>query len=140
MPGVLYCHQKRGHTPLRCSYLSHNPHQYRLCRTVTKKTKATQRQTLPAVVSCTAVSLGTTEAARASFTGTATPDLAMVLVTTINCGAISPRSFSPVTFETSGDARAVRHQADTNEIPWRHANGPAIERAWLACAFSLHRV
>jgi len=40
-----------------------------------------------AVVSCAAVSLGTTEAARASFPGTATPDQAMVLVTTVHCGA-----------------------------------------------------
>jgi hypothetical protein len=37
-----------------------------------------------AVVSCAAVSLGTTEAARTSFTGTATPDQAMVFVTTVS--------------------------------------------------------
>ena len=41
-----------------------------------------------AVVSCAAVSLGTTEAARASFTDTATLDQAMVRVTTVNCRAI----------------------------------------------------
>jgi hypothetical protein len=41
-----------------------------------------------AVVSCAAVSLGTTEAARASFTATATLDQAMVRVTTVSCGAI----------------------------------------------------
>ena len=41
-----------------------------------------------AVVSCAAASLGTTEAARASFTDTATLDRAVVLVTTMNCGAI----------------------------------------------------
>ena len=40
-----------------------------------------------AVVSGAAASLGTTEAAWASFTGTATLDRAMVLVTTVNCGA-----------------------------------------------------
>src|SRR5437899_575971 len=40
-----------------------------------------------AVVVCAAVSRGTPEAARTSFTGTATPDQAMVLVTTVNCGA-----------------------------------------------------
>jgi hypothetical protein len=39
-------------------------------------------------VSCAAASLGTTEAARASFTDTATLDRAVVLVTTMNCGAI----------------------------------------------------
>jgi hypothetical protein len=44
------------------------------------------------VVSCTAVALGTTEAARASFTGTATPDRALVLVTTVKCGATLNRS------------------------------------------------
>ena len=41
------------------------------------------------VVSCAAVALGTTEAAWASFTGTATPDRALVFVTTVNCGATS---------------------------------------------------
>jgi transposase-like protein len=41
-----------------------------------------------AVVSCAAASLGTTEAAGASFAGTATPHRAMVLMTTVNCGAI----------------------------------------------------
>src|SRR5207245_8866835 len=40
-----------------------------------------------AVVSCPAASLGTTEAAWASFTSIATPDRALVLVTTVNCGA-----------------------------------------------------
>ena len=40
-----------------------------------------------AVVSCAAVSLDTTEAAGASFTGTATPHRAMGLMTTVNCGA-----------------------------------------------------
>src|SRR5437879_9210233 len=40
-----------------------------------------------AVVSCAAVSLGPTEAAWTSFTDTATPDRALVLVTTVNCGA-----------------------------------------------------
>jgi hypothetical protein len=39
------------------------------------------------VVACAAGSLGATEAARASFTDTATPDRAMVRVTTVNCGA-----------------------------------------------------
>jgi len=43
-----------------------------------------------AVVSCAAVSLGTTEAAWTSFSDTATPDRAMVLVTTVNCGATHP--------------------------------------------------
>ena len=41
-----------------------------------------------AVIACaTACSLGTTEAARTSSTGTATPDQAIVLVPTVNCGA-----------------------------------------------------
>jgi hypothetical protein len=44
-----------------------------------------------AVVSCTALSLVTTEAAWASFTGAATPDCALVLVTTVNCGATLAR-------------------------------------------------
>jgi hypothetical protein len=39
------------------------------------------------VISGAAASLGTTEAVWASFTGTVTPDRAMVLVTTVNCGA-----------------------------------------------------
>ena len=39
------------------------------------------------VVSCAAVALGTTEAAWTSCTGTATPDRALVFVTTVNCGA-----------------------------------------------------
>jgi hypothetical protein len=39
------------------------------------------------VLSGAAASLGTTEVAWASFTGTATPDRAMGLVTTVNCGA-----------------------------------------------------
>src|SRR5439155_25633230 len=40
-----------------------------------------------AVVSCAAVSLDTTEAAWTSCTDTATPDRAMVFVTTVNCRA-----------------------------------------------------
>jgi transposase-like protein len=46
-----------------------------------------------AVVSCAAVSLDTTEAAGASFTGTATPHRAMVLMTTVNCGATNVHFF-----------------------------------------------
>ena len=38
-------------------------------------------------VSCPADLLGTTKAAWASFMGTATPDRALVFVTTVNCGA-----------------------------------------------------
>jgi hypothetical protein len=38
-----------------------------------------------AVVSCAAASLGTTEAAWASFTGTAAPDRTLVFVTTVKC-------------------------------------------------------
>jgi hypothetical protein len=36
--------------------------------------------------------LGTPEAARASFAGIATPDQALVFVTTVKCGATSPHS------------------------------------------------
>jgi len=39
------------------------------------------------VVSCAAAPLGTSEAARASFAGIATPDQALVFVTTVKCGA-----------------------------------------------------
>jgi probable HAF family extracellular repeat protein len=39
------------------------------------------------VVSCAAAPLGTPEAARASFAGIATPDQALVFVTTVKCGA-----------------------------------------------------
>jgi hypothetical protein len=40
-----------------------------------------------AVVSCATATLGTTHAAWASLTGTATLDGTVVLVTTVNCGA-----------------------------------------------------
>jgi hypothetical protein len=40
--------------------------------------------------SCPTDSLDTTKAAWASFMGTATPDRAMVFVTTVNCGATPP--------------------------------------------------
>ena len=43
-----------------------------------------------AVVSCAAAPLGTPEAARASFAGIATPDQALVFVTTVKCGATLP--------------------------------------------------
>jgi hypothetical protein len=52
-----------------------------------------------AVVSGAAVSLGTTDAARTPCTGTAPPDQALVLVTTVNCGATSqqaPKSATPI--------------------------------------------
>src|SRR2546423_1704830 len=40
-----------------------------------------------AVVSCATASVDTTQAARASLAGTAMRDCAVVLVTTVNCGA-----------------------------------------------------
>src|SRR2546421_7903570 len=43
------------------------------------------------VVSCAAAPLGTPEAARASFAGISTLDQVLVFVTTVKCGATSPR-------------------------------------------------
>jgi hypothetical protein len=43
-----------------------------------------------AVVSCAVVSLGTTEAAWTSFSDSATPDRALVRVTTVHCEATTP--------------------------------------------------
>jgi hypothetical protein len=51
----------------------------------------------PAVVAGAVVALGTTAAARASCTDTATPDRALVLVTTVNCGATF--EFDPTFFD-----------------------------------------
>ncbi len=71
-----------------------------------------------AVVSCAAVALGTTEAAWTSCTGTATPDRALVFVTTVNCGATARDDKSK--YSTINARAETVATAATYKEPFRH--------------------